>query len=199
MTTTEIKKLYTKTKKAYEKRTGDKFTWVMNAQQQRLGTATVMTAYVGDPEERIRRCEQNLADFDAKHWEPTKADYLKRAREEAWKNEHTPGWYFGKNDYYWQEVTTPEHLEKSRQEMLDRFTSSLAENIESLQKHGTYNERYERAVKYAKEMIKSPEVQGFLKAIGGRATLDIKEHGAGEHSYSYTEVYIRFHYQATKA
>ena len=200
MTNTEIKKLYTKTKKAYEKRTGEKFTWVMNAKQQRLGTATVMTDYLMDYEEQLARCEKNLAEFDAKHWEPRKADYLKRAREEAWKNEHTPGWYFGRNDYYWQGVVTPEHLEQSRQDMLNMFTSSRDDTIERLAKRGTYAEQYKKAVKYAEEMIQSPEIQDFLKAIGGHAVLDIKEHGATDHSYSYsyTEVYVRFHYRATE-
>ena len=190
MTTTEIKKLYTKTKKAYEKRTGDKFTWVMNAKQQRLGTATVMTDYLMDYEEQLSRCEQRLAEFDTKHWPERKADYQRKAREEARRND---GWTF------WQERTTPEYLEKVRAEMFADFTRYRDEKVEKLQKYGTYSEQYEKAVKYAKAMIQAPEIQDFLKAIGGRATLDIKEHGAGEHSYSYTEVYIRFHYQATKA
>ena len=44
MNANKIKKLYTKTKKALEKRTGKSYTWVMNAKQQRLGTATVCIA-----------------------------------------------------------------------------------------------------------------------------------------------------------
>lgn len=190
MNTTEIKKLYTKTKKAYEKRTGNKHTWVMNAKQQRLGTATVMTDYLVDYEERIRRCEQNLAEFDTVHWPKRKAEHLQLAREEKRRND---GWTF------WQEHTTPEALEKSRKEMLENFTSYRDDAVAGLEKYGTYDEQYKQAVKYAKEMIQSPEVQDFLKTIGGQAVLDIKEHGATERSYSYTEVYVRFHYRASEA
>ena len=190
MNVTEIKKLYTKTKKAYEKRTGDKFTWVMNAKQQRLGTATVMTAYLMDYEEQLRRCEKNLADFDTVHWPARKAEHLKYAREEKRRND---GWTF------WQERTTPEALEKSREEMLQQFIRYRDDKVAELNKRGTYSEQYERAVKYAREMIQSPEIQSFIQAIGGQAVLDIKEHNATERSYLYTEVYIRFHYQPTEA
>lgn len=190
MTNPEIKKLYTKTKKAYEKRTGDKFTWVMNAKQQRLGTATVMTDYLMDFEEQLIRCERNLAEFDTKHWPARKADHLKKAQEEKRRND---GWTF------WQEHTTPEALEASRQSMLDMFTRDRDEKVARLQKHGTYSEQYDRAVKYAKEMMQSPEIQDFLTAIDGQVTLDIKPHNATDHSYSYTEVYVRFHYRATEA
>ena len=190
MNVTEIKKLYTKTKKAYEKRTGHKHTWVMNAKQQRLGTATVMVDYLVDYEERLRRCEQNLADFDTVHWPARKAEHLELARKEKRRND---GWTF------WQEHTTPEALEKSREEMLQMFISGRDDAVVGLNKYGTYSEQYERAVKYAKEMIQSPEVQEFLKAIGGQAVLDVKAHNATERSYSYTEVYVRFHYQATEA
>ena len=57
MTAQEIKKEYQRTKKAYEKRTGEKYTWVMNAKQQRLGTATVMVAIAWDYEDKMRRAE----------------------------------------------------------------------------------------------------------------------------------------------
>lgn len=190
MNTTEIKKLYTKTKKAYEKRTGKKHTWVMNAKQQRLGTATVMVDYLVDYEERIRRCEQNLAEFDTVHWPARKAEHLKLAREEKRRND---GWTF------WQEHTTPEALEKSREEMLQMFISSRDDAVAGLKQYGTYDEQYEKAVKYAKEMSQSPEVQEFLKSIGGQVTLDVKEHGATDRHYTYTEVYVRFHYRATEA
>lgn len=189
MKATEIKKLYSKAKKAYEKRTGDKFTWVMNARQQRLGTATVMTDYLMDYEEQLRRCEQYMAEFDTVHWPARKAEHLRHASEEKRRND---GWTF------WQEHTTPEALEKSREEMLQQYIRYRDEKRERLQKHGSYSEQYERAVKYAEEMIQAPEIQSFLKAIGGQAVLDIKEHGAGEYSYAYTEVYVRFLYQATE-
>ena len=189
MTNAEIKKLYTKTKKAYEKRTGDKHTWVMTAKQQRLGTATVMTDFLMDFEEQIARCEQSLAEFDTKRWPERRDDYLKRAQEEKRRND---GWTF------WQERTTSEYLEKARQEMLATYTRALEEKREKLQEYGTYEEQLARATLHADHMIKSPEIQNFLRAVGGRALLDLKSHGASDRSYSSTEVYIRFYYTATE-
>lgn len=191
MTNTEIKKLYTKTKKAFEKRTGDKHTWVMNAKQQRLGTATILVAAAYDYEEWLRKAEQAMADFE-KRWAEKKNDMLKRAKEEARKNELTPGWYFGKNDYFWQERVTPEYLTKCRADMFEMYVRHVEETKAQLEKHGTQTEQIKRGHKYAKDFIASPEVQSFLKAIGGQAIVEDKlENGA-------VLIYVRFHYTATE-
>lgn len=191
MTNTEIKKLYTKTKKAFEKRTGEKHTWVMNARQQRLGTATILVAAAYDYEEWLRKAEQAMADFE-KRWAEREADYRKRAAEEARKNECTPGWYFGKNDYFWQEVITPDHLAKSKAEMYDGYVRHLEEVKANREKHGTQVQQLKKGHEYAKAFIASPEVQSFLEAIGGQAVVEDKlENGA-------LLVYVRFHYTATE-
>lgn len=191
MTVTEIKKLYTKTKKAYEKRTGEKYTWVMNAAQQRKGTATVCVGVVIDYVARLQSAEQHLANFE-KDWAERVADRAKRAKEEAWKNEHTPGWYFGKNNDYWQILMQPEKLAEDRERELQWRKRHAAEAAERLEKYGDYTCCYKRATDKAAEMIGSPEVQIFLQQIGGTASVEAKPVC---HS---TEVHIRFHYQPSK-
>ena len=192
MTNTEIKKLYTKTKKAFEKRTGEKHTWVMNGRQQRLGTATILVAAAYDYEEWLRKAEQAMADFE-KRWTEKKNDMLKRAKEEARKNELTPGWYFGKNDYFWQERVTPEYLAQSKASMFDMYTRHLEETQANLTKYGTQTEQVKKGHEYAKGFIASPELQSFLQAIGGQAVMEDKlENGA-------ILTYVRFHYTATEA
>ena len=56
MTAKEIKKAYQKAKKDYEKRTGQKRTWVMNHRQQELGTATIMYVMVYDNHKKLQLC-----------------------------------------------------------------------------------------------------------------------------------------------
>ena len=192
MTNTEIKKLYTKTKKAYEKRTGHKHTWVMNAKQQRLGTATILAGYPVDFGYHLRSAEEKLADID-NIWAKQEADYHKRAREEIRRNENHPD---REPDTFWQEQTTPEHLAKARQSTVDMYVRARDEAIANIEKYGEWKQQYENEVKYAEEMLNSPEIQDFLKQIGGNAFLDIKDHAAGKTSSRYSEIYIRFSYNA---
>lgn len=192
MAAAEIKKLYTKTKKAYEKRTGEKYTWVMNAAQQRKGTATVCVNVVCDYEARLQRAEQYLIDFE-KHWAEQVADYAKRAKKEAWQNEHTPGWWFGKNRDFWQKAMEPEHLAESKAKELEsrkRYREAVAAKLE---KHGNYARYYETATAKAREMIGSSEIQSFLQQIGGTAQVEAKQ------VYDTTEIHIRFFYQPSAA
>jgi len=188
MTAAEIKKLYTKTKKAYEKRTGEKYTWVMHAAQQRKGTATVCTSIVLDYEARLQSAEKYLASFE-KDWAERVADYAKRAKKEAWQNEHTPGWYFGKNNDFWQKVMQPEHLAEEKAKELQYRITHRDEAAKNLEKYGDYTRCYKKAMAEAQEMIDSPEIQSFLQQIGGTAQIDVKQ-GSG-----YAEIHIRFHYQ----
>lgn len=193
MTAQEIKKAYQKAKRAYEKRTGDKYTWVMNARQQQLGTATIMCAIAWDFEDRLRRAEKALAGFE-KFWEERMADYSKRAKEEKWKNEHTPGWYFGKNDTFWQDVVAnTEKLAADKASELESRHKSVETEKKNLAEHGDYNKTLEAAIAKANALITETEVQDFLKTIGGRAFVEPKEHG-GDHTYHHAEVYVRFQY-----
>lgn len=192
MTATEIKKLYTKTKRSFEKRTGEKHTWVMNAKQQRLGTATVLVACAYDYVGRLHRAEQAMDDFEQR-WAEREADYRKRARVEARKNEQTPGWNFGKNDYFWQERSTPEALSECKASMFREYTSNLEAARSNLAKYGDQSKQRKNGIEYAKAIIAGPEVQSFLKAIDGQAVIDVKQERGAEY------IYIRFHYTATEA
>ncbi len=193
MTANEIKKAYQKTKKAYEKRTGNKLTWVMNCKQQALGTATIMCAIAWDYEDRVQRAEKAIEGFE-KFWADRVADYNKRAQEEAWKNEHTPGWYFGKNDTFWQDITAnTEKLVEDEAAELNRRQEVLAEAKKNLEEQGDFYNTLAAATARAEELIAAPEVQEFLKAVGGRAFVEPKEHG-NDDTYHHAEVYVRFMY-----
>ena len=194
MTAKEIKKAYQKAKRAHEKRTGQKFTWVMNCRQQQLGTATIMCAVAWDYEDILRSAKKSLETFD-QFWADRMRDYKKRAKEEARKNEQTPGWYFGENNHFWQEVVeNTEKLEQDRQRELAARQEAVKAAEESLRKFGTYSETLREAVKKAQEMINSPEIQNFLAEIDGEAHVEPKERGGTSYHHS-AEIYIRFHYK----
>lgn len=198
MTNAEIKKLYTKTKKAYEKRTGNKLTWVMNCRQQQLGTATILCSVAWDYDEQVRRYEKHLANFEA-DWAKTEANYKREAAIEARKNERTPGWWFGENRNFWQELAQPEKLaEKKAQELADRKQYLEAAKA-SRAKNGDYSATRTTAYNQAQELIDSPEVQSFLKTIGGEAYVDPKTVGGNKLTWAHTEMYVRFSYKATEA
>lgn len=190
MTSTEIKKLYTKTKKAYEKRTGEKYTWVMNAKQQRLGTATVCVDAVVDYEQRLRNAEERLANFEH-YWAEQVADYVKKAKKEAWENEHNPGWGFCD---FWQKVMEPEHLAESKAKALEGRKRERDAVAAKLAQHGDFSHYFDTVMTHAREMIDSPELQSFLQEIGGTARIETNAAKTG-----YAEIYIRFHYQPTEA
>lgn len=193
MTLNEIKKAYQKTKKAYEKRTGDKLTWVMNARQQALGTATIMCEVALDFEDIVQRAEKAVEGFE-KYWADRMADYTKRAKEEAWKNEHTPGWYFGKNDTFWQDVVAnTEKLAAQKTQELTSRQETLKAAKKNLEEQGDFYNTLAAATARAEELIAAPEVQEFLKAINGQAFVEPKEHGSRD-IYHHAEVYVRFMY-----
>lgn len=191
MTATEIKKLYTKTKKAYEKRTGDKHTWVMNAKQQRLGTATVLVAGAFDNVQSVERAKAHAAGKAAaeakKTWLSFKAHADEEAAAEAAGNAST--W----NPRFWRD-----EFDKmgTMEEYMDKYQRKADEVLKEAQaylgKHGPQHEQLKESHEYAKGMIASPEISAFLLAIGGRATIEDKQ----EYSSIYT--YIRFHYQPTE-
>lgn len=167
----------------------------MNAKQQRLGTATIMCAVAWDYEDKLHRAEKALAGFE-KFWEERMADYNKRAEKEKRKNEHTPGWYFGGNNTFWEEVVADsERLADDKARELERRQKSVEEEKKNLAEYGTYGRTLEAAIARANALIMEPEVQDFLKAIGGRAFVEPKEHG-GDRTYHHTEVYVRFQYAA---
>ena len=196
MTNAEIKKLYTKTKKAYEKRTGDKLTWVMNARQQKLGTATIMYTMAWDYEDRLMHAKKRLESFEA-DWSKQMAEYNKYAKEEAWKNEHTPGWYFGNNNTFWHDVVTnTEKIAADKERELAKRKEIAAEEELNLSKYGKYSETMKRTIAKAQSFIAEPEVQEFITAIGGQAVVEPKENKGSDHAYRCAEIYVRFYYTA---
>ena len=195
MTNTEIKKLYTQTKKAYEKRTGKKYTWVMNAKQQRLGTATVLAGFALDLAPRVYTAAKRLANFE-QSWAEHEADYRKRAQDEIrWNQQHPDR----EPDTFWQRHTTPEALANSKQLHLDGLIRDRDRAVADFEKHGSWDEYYKTELAEAQELLNSPEVQSFLKAIGGSAELEINDQPATDRRLRNAEMYVRFHYQATEA
>ena len=195
MTTTEIKKLYQQTKKAYEKRTGRKYTWVMNARQQRLGTATVLAGFPVDLAPRVRTAAERLANFE-QTWAEREADYRKRAQDEIRWNQQHPDQEPGT---FWQERVTPEYLANAKQSHLEDLTVQHTRAVADIEKNGSWDVYYQAELSEAQELLNSTEVQSFLKAIGGSAELEINERPATERALRSAEIYVRFHYQATEA
>lgn len=194
MTAQEIKKAYQKAKKAYEKRTGDKKTWVMNARQQKLGTATILYTMAWDYEDALRGAERSLANHE-KDWAEKIADYTREAKKEAWQNKHTPGWFYGKNRTFWQDIiANTEKLAadkarelESRQRLVDTYEKKLAE-------FGDYRQELKNKIAKAEAFIAEPELQEFLKTTGARAFVEPKDRG--ERYGRSAEIYIRFKYTA---
>ena len=188
MTTTEIKKLYTKTKKALEKREGKSHTWVMNAKQQKLGTATVCVACAIDSELKV---EHARAQADGK----AKADATrtwKAFEEHAAEEERTGGASW--NPRFWRDDfakmgTMDEYVAKKQR----AAEEALADAEQYLAEHGTQAKIVKANNEYASQLIAGPEISAFLKAIGGTATIENQPQG---HAIL---TYIRFHYTATEA
>lgn len=188
MTNTEIKKLYTKTKKAFEKRTGEKHTWVMNSRQMQLGTATILVAGAHDNVLQVESCKRQAAGAAAakakKEWLAMNA----YAEEEA----RTGGSKY--NPTYWRDVMTKNGtLEEYVAKYQSKADEALAEAEAYLEQHGPRHEQLKESHEYAKAFIASPEVRAFLEAINGQATIEDKQ----EYNSIYT--YVRFHYTATAA
>jgi hypothetical protein len=194
MTNTEIKKLYTQTKKAYEKRTGRKYTWVMNAKQQRLGTATVLAGFALDLSPRVYTAAKRLANFE-QDWSELEADYIKRAQDEIRENQRHPD---REPRTFWQERTTPEALARSKQSHFEELIRQRDRAVEEIEKRGNWDEYYRTELAEAQELLNSPEVQSFLEAIGGSAELQINDRPATDRRLRNAEMYVRFHYQATE-
>jgi hypothetical protein len=183
MTNVEIKKAYTKTKKALEKRVGKKYTWVMNARQQKLGTATVCVACAMDSVANVasaREWANGKAVADAtKTWKAFK----RHADEEEATGGNSWNPRFWRDDFA-KMGTLEEYTAKAQHaagESLERAERFLAE-------HGTQAEIVKVNNDYARQLIAGAEISAFLEAIGGTATIE----NVSQYSSIYT--YIRFHY-----
>ena len=191
MKAAEIKKLYTKTKKAVEKKTGDKFTWVMNGRQQVLGTATVCVASSWDTVANVRNCQKRIESGKAEKeaaesWQFYKREADVEAAEEAAGVKHYNSRFW--RDRFDQLGTKEEYIAKKLEEARDR----LAKYEEALEVRGDQANQVKTAHEYARQLIASQEIQSFLNAIGGSATIEDKSESDGFNILTY----IRFHYQA---
>lgn len=189
MNNTEIKKLYTKTKKAFEKRTGDKHTWVMNAKQQCLGTATVLVGYSYDIAEKLVKTK---AYYSAENVQARAEHSWKFYVDHAAEEEATGGGSW--NPTYWRDILA---REGSQEEMVAKAMRAAEKAIADVQieldKKGSFANQVKNAHEYAESFISSQEVQTFLKAIGGQAVIEDKNEGGA------ILTYVRFHYSATAA
>lgn len=188
MTNTEIKKLYTKTKKALEKRTGKSYTWVMNAKQQKLGTATVCIASATDSEANVEKARE-WANGKAKAHAAKEWNAFKRHADEE---EATGGARW--NPRFWRDDfakmgTLEEYVAKAQHSA----EKALADTEQYLAERGTQAEIVKANNEYARQLIAGPEISAFLEAIGGSATIE------NVPQYSSILTYIRFHYNATEA
>lgn len=192
MTNIEIKSLYTKTKRAFEKRTGDKHTWVMNARQQKLGTATILVASAYDYERRLAAMQDYYSPEKVKtRTEKSWNFYRDRvAEEEVAEAAGTHSW----NPTYWRDILAEKgSLENMITGALAEGERIVAAEQADLARHGSVADQLRRGHAYAEAFIAGPEIQSFLKVIGGTVVVEDKqEHGA-------TYIYVRFHYRATEA
>lgn len=191
MKAAEIKKLYTKTKKAVEKKTGDKFTWVMNGRQQQLGTATVCVAVSWDTVKNVKayrdRIESGEAEKEAaKNWRAYKRHADEEAAEEAAGVKHYDATFW--RSRFAKMGTKEEYIA----EQLKKAHESLANAEKTLEIKGNQATQVKTAHEYARQLIASQEIQSFLNAINGSATIEDKQENGGYSVYTY----IRFHYQA---
>lgn len=186
MTNAEIKKLYTKTKQAMEKRIGKKFTWVMNAKQQKLGTATVCVAYATDSAANVEKAREWVNGKAKTEATRTWTAFAQHAAEE----EKTGGSSW--NPRFWRDDfakmgTLEEYTAKKQREAEE----DLEEAEQFLKEHGTQTQIVKTNTEYARQLIAGPEISAFLEAIGGSATIE------NQQRYG-VETYIRFHYTATE-
>lgn len=185
MTNLEIKKLYKKTKAAFERRTGRKLTWVMNGAQMAKGTGTICTAAVIDYAEAVAQAERGVPKAEAaarKYWRFCE---LKAVEEDIEGGD----WKFWRErlddlaEEYGDVETYVEAKQAAADKRLDEARARLAEV-------GSQAAETERQVEAARQMAKEPEIAAFVKAIGGSTTTEVKRDGWSN------LVYLRFHYKA---
>lgn len=185
MTNLEIKKLYKKTKAAFERRTGRKLTWVMNGAQMAKGTATICTAVVIDYAENVAELEQDAAEAEAearKYWRFVERKAAAEAAEVG-------DWTFWRDDLakLTSQYGDVETYVKAMQAAADKH---LAEASAELDAAGSQAAETERQVEAARQMSKEPEIAAFVEAIDGSTTTEVKRDGWSN------LVYLRFLYTA---
>lgn len=187
MTSQEIKKAYQKMSRQLKKQ-GLDYTCVMNARQQKLGTATICFMLVMDYEAEIKRAQAALADTQQIEKEVRQAmkhaaDSMPRYRE----------WAEGSsNAEFWRDLVESwdagTYEDRQRKEIERRREVWLKEAQGKLDKYGTLAEQYEKARVAYEELRTAAPVVEFLNLVNGSAELEYKAEGRAELCY------LRFRY-----
>lgn len=181
--TNEIKKDYQKLSRE-TKKLGFNYTFVMNAKQMRLGTATICLGRLIDYEtwiEHIRKqdCEAQAQD-SYKRANRFIDDYRRWAQDSS-------------NVDYWKEVV--EHYDNGTlyEYYLDSAKKQKAQRLESVEadfeREGTPSEQLQRCQNRAEELLNCEPFQNFIKKYN---VASIVENKSGD-------IYLRLYYQAVAA
>ena len=183
----DIKRLYKKTKAAYERRTGNKLKWFMTQQQMANGTATICTAAVIDYAEAVAQAERAAAKAEAVARSAWQEEELKA----AWEAAEGLGFTFWRDNLakMTAEYGDVDGYAKAMQAAAD---NRLAEARAKLAAVGSQAEETERQVEAARQMAKEPEIEAFVEAVGGSTTVEVKREGWSN------LVYLRFLYTADR-
>ena len=167
------------------------YTCVMNAKQQRLGTATICFFSSMDHEARIKKAEAQLADTadtmkeakrSAKQWEKDIDRLRKWAADEKCSTRQT--WIDIVEAY---DNGTLVDREYQREE--DEKSSWLNSCKEDFKKNGTLEEQHKRGMKRLEELKTADPVKTFCKNTGATMQLEYKEDS------NMTLWYLRFFYK----
>lgn len=190
MTLQEIKKEYQKMSRQLKKQNLN-YTCVMNARQQKLGTATICFFSSMDHEERIKRAEAQLADTDdtmkeakksARYWEREISRLRRWAADEKSSDRQT--WIDIVEAY--DNGTLLDREYKREEEEKRSWLKSCKEDFEKV---GTLKEQLERGMKKLAELKTADPVKAFCKNTGATMQLEYKEDG------NMTLWYLRFFYK----
>lgn len=190
MTLQEIKKEYQKMSRQLKKQNLN-YTCVMNAKQQRLGTATICFFSSMDHEARIKRAEAQLADT---------ADTMKEAKKSAqyWgkKINTLRSWAADEKcstRQTWIDIVEAYDngtlVDKEYRREEDQKHSCLKSCKEDFEKNGTLEEQHKRGMKRLEELKTANPVKTFCKNTGATMQLEYKEDG------NMTLWYLRFFYK----
>ena len=191
----ETKKEWTKMSRNLKKQ-GINHTCVMNAKQQKLGTATIMFAYVMDRDVLIRNTIEFMNDergikAEAMHY----YEHMNRCRE-AYDNLFLPrARKEGDEDYLntlladceaYDNGTYLEYAyDKAKKNREKRGTA----NIERYKTYKPLTQQVEEANEQYGELINNKAVREFMEATGATVEMEIKPDGPAS-----TMFYARFHY-----
>lgn len=190
MTLQEIKKEYQKMSRQLKKQNLN-YTCVMNAKQQRLGTATICFFSSMDYETRIKKAEAQLADTtdtmkeakrSAKQWEKDIDKLRKWAADEKCSTRQT--WIDIVEAYDNGTLVDREYQREENEK--SSWLNSCKENFE---KYGTLEEQNKRGMERLEELKTADPVKVFCKNTGATMQLEYKEDG------NMALWYLRFFYK----